>query len=142
MYYYLPDMLNGEKQFKMGKFRQTLPDMLSDRTVSYCGTGNSCDERERRTGSASESVYEELCLWIIGDDHENLTLLVQAGGIDLIRKAFQQISLEYGRKATADIHGPAYDELRIVCYRDGKRKFLKVKAYRRFGDERLWSGKV
>lgn len=53
-YYYLPDKLNGKKVKweRSGRhFRNA-----SDRTVSYCGNGNSCDERERRTGSASETV--------------------------------------------------------------------------------------
>ena len=43
------------KKGKMGKSGRHFRN-ASDRTVSYCGNGNSCDERERRTGSASETV--------------------------------------------------------------------------------------
>ena len=56
--------------------------------------------------------YEELLM-----DYPGLimkfTLLVQAGMT--VRKAFQKISLDYGRKRKRNPR-PAYEEIRIVCY--------------------------
>ena len=58
------------------------------------------------------------------------TLLVQAGMT--VRKAFQKISLDYGRKRKRNPR-PAYEEIRIVCY-EMESGVSESEAYRRFGE--------
>lgn len=73
--------------------------------------------------------YEELLM-----DYPGLimkfTLLVQAGMT--VRKAFQKISLDYGRKRKR-IQRAAYEEIRIVCY-EMESGVSEAEAYRRFGE--------
>ena len=73
--------------------------------------------------------YEELLM-----DYPGLimkfTLLVQAGMT--VRKAFQKISLDYGRKRKRNPR-PAYEEIRIVCY-EMESGVSESEAYRRFGE--------
>ena len=58
------------------------------------------------------------------------TLLVQDGMT--VRKAFQKISLDYGRKRKRNPR-PAYEEIRIVCY-EMESGVSESEAYRRFGE--------
>ena len=58
------------------------------------------------------------------------TLLVQAGMT--VRKAFQKIALDYGRKKKS-IKRAAYEEIRVVCY-EMESGVSEGEAYRRFGE--------
>lgn len=73
--------------------------------------------------------YEELLM-----DYPGLimkfTLLVQAGMT--VRKAFQKIALDYGRKRKR-MQRAAYEEIRIVCY-EMESGVSEGEAYRRFGE--------
>lgn len=104
---------------KMGKSGRHFRN-ASDRTVSYCGNGNSCDER-REEQVQLQKRYEELLM-----DYPGLimkfTLLVQAGMT--VRKAFQKISLDYGRrKRNQDLRMKRYG----LSAMRWKAEFLKVK---------------
>ena len=58
------------------------------------------------------------------------TLLVQAGMT--VRKAFQKISLDYGRKKKKKPRS-AYDEIQVICY-EMESGVSESEAYRRFGE--------
>ena len=78
------------------------------------------------------SYEKEFMVSVDGEEPVSMyiTLLVQAGMT--VRKAFQKISLDYGRKRKRNPR-PAYEEIRIVCY-EMESGVSESEAYRRFGE--------
>ena len=107
-YYYLPDKLNGKK-------------------VKWESPADT-------SGMLLTGLFLIAAMAILVMDYPGLimkfTLLVQAGMT--VRKAFQKISLDYGRKRKRNPR-PAYEEIRIVCY-EMESGVSESEAYRRFGE--------
>ena len=108
-YYYLPDKLNGKK-VKWESPADTSGMLLTGLFLIAAMAILVMKGREEQV--QLQKRYEELLM-----DYPGLimkfTLLVQAGMT--VRKAFQKISLDYGRKRKRNPR-PAYEEIRIVCY--------------------------
>ena len=118
-YYYLPDKLNGKK-VKWESPADTSGMLLTGLFLIAAMAILVMKGREEQV--QLQKRYEELLM-----DYPGLimkfTLLVQAGMT--VRKAFQKISLDYGRKRKRNPR-PAYEEIRIVCY-EMESGVLKVK---------------
>lgn len=125
-YYYLPDKLNGKK-VKWESPADTSGMLLTGLFLIAAMAILVMKGREEQV--QLQKRYEELLM-----DYPGLimkfTLLVQAGMT--VRKAFQKISLDYGRKRKRNPR-PAYEEIRIVCY-EMESGVSESEAYRRFGE--------
>ena len=125
-YYYLPDKLNGKK-VKWESPADTSGMLLTGLFLIAAMANLVMKGREEQV--QLQKRYEELLM-----DYPGLimkfTLLVQAGMT--VRKAFQKISLDYGRKRKRNPR-PAYEEIRIVCY-EMESGVSESEAYRRFGE--------
>ena len=125
-YYHLPDKLNGKK-VKWESPADTSGMLLTGLFLIAAMAILVMKGREEQV--QLQKRYEELLM-----DYPGLimkfTLLVQAGMT--VRKAFQKISLDYGRKRKRNPR-PAYEEIRIVCY-EMESGVSESEAYRRFGE--------
>lgn len=125
-YYYLPDKLN-RKKVKWESPADTSGMLLTGLFLIAAMAILVMKGREEQV--QLQKRYEELLM-----DYPGLimkfTLLVQAGMT--VRKAFQKISLDYGRKRKRNPR-PAYEEIRIVCY-EMESGVSESEAYRRFGE--------
>ena len=125
-YYYLPAKLNGKK-IQWEKPADTSGVLLTGLFLVAAMAILVMKGREEQV--QLQKRYEELLM-----DYPGLimkfTLLVQAGMT--VRKAFQKISLDYGRKKKRRPR-PAYDEIRVICY-EMESGISESEAYRRFGE--------
>ena len=125
-YYYLPDTWNG-KHLEWEQPKDTKGNLIAALGLVAALAVVIGKEREKQTVQAKRK--EQMLM-----DYPGLimkfTLLVQAGMT--VRKAFQKISLDYGRKRKRNPR-PAYEEIRIVCY-EMESGVSESEAYRRFGE--------
>lgn len=125
-YYYLPDEWNG-KHLEWEQPKDKTGNLLSALGLAAAAAAVIAKKREEQ--NAQIKRREQMLM-----DYPGLimkfTLLVQAGMT--VRKAFQKISLDYGRKRKRNPR-PAYEEIRIVCY-EMESGVSESEAYRRFGE--------
>lgn len=125
-YYYLPEQWNGKKLQWISP-ADTSGKMLTGIFLIAAMIVLVMKGREEQV--QLQKRQEELLM-----DYPGLimkfTLLVQAGMT--VRKAFQKIALDYGRKKKS-IKRAAYEEIRVVCY-EMESGVSEGEAYRRFGE--------
>ena len=124
-YYYLPEQWNGKKLQWISP-ADTSGKMLTGIFLIAAMIVLVMKGREEQV--QLQKRQEELLM-----DYPGLimkfTLLVQAGMT--VRKAFQKIALDYGRKKKS-IKRAAYEEIRVVCY-EMESGIMESESYERFG---------
>ena len=125
-YYYLPDTWDGQtlQWQKPGENTGTLLAALALFAAVVLMLKKAREQQEELAKRAEQLLMDYPSLIM------KFTLLVQAGMT--VRKAFQKISLDYGRKKKRKPR-PAYDEIRVVCY-EMESGISESEAYRRFGE--------